>query len=144
MWKGSFSISMQNWDHLLKDKVILLGITIDNKLPFEALIENLCKRASYKLYVLPRMRKFLTVIQDKILGFSFVNSQFNYCAMKWCSTVKRRKLDWKKSVKPTRIFLQTMMKLVFMRTIYSFKRLKYLSHPVNYTCSLCGGFSRIL
>ena len=144
MWKGSFSISMQNWDELLKDKVILLGITIDNKLPFEALIENLCKRASYKLYVLPRMRKFLTVIQDKILGFSFVNSQFNYCAIKWCSTVKRRKLDWKKSVKPTRIIFQTMMKLVFMRTIYSFKRLKYLNRPVNYTCSLCGGFSRIL
>ena len=90
------------------------------------------------------MRKFLTVIQDKILGFSFVNSQFNYCAMTWCSTVKRRKLDWKKSVKPTRIIFQTMMKLVFMRTIYSFKRLKYLSHPVNYTYSLCGGFSRIL
>ena len=132
MWKGRFSISMQNWDHLPKDKVILLGITIDYKVTFEALIENFCKRASYKLYVLPRIRKFLTVIQDKILGFSFVNSQFNYCAIKWCSKVKRR------------IFLQTMMKLVFMRTIYSFKRLKYLNRQANYTFSLFGGFSRIL
>ena len=32
-----------------KDKVVLLGITIDNKLTFEAHIENFCKTASYKL-----------------------------------------------------------------------------------------------
>ena len=29
-----------------KDKVVLLGITIDNKLIFEAHIENLCKKAT--------------------------------------------------------------------------------------------------
>ena len=32
-----------------KDKVVLLGITIDNKLTFEAHVENLCKKASYKI-----------------------------------------------------------------------------------------------
>ena len=32
-----------------KDKVVLLGITIDNKLTFEAYVENLCKKASYKI-----------------------------------------------------------------------------------------------
>ena len=33
-------------------KVVLLGITIENKLTFEAHIENLCKKALYKLWAL--------------------------------------------------------------------------------------------
>ena len=31
-----------------KEKVVLLGITIDNKLTYEAHLENLCKKASHK------------------------------------------------------------------------------------------------
>ena len=37
--------------------VILLGITIDNKLVFQKGIENLCRTPQYKLYVLTRIRK---------------------------------------------------------------------------------------
>ena len=42
-----------------KGKIILLGTTLDNKLTFEVHIENLCKKASYKLWALQRVRKFL-------------------------------------------------------------------------------------
>ena len=38
-----------------KDKVVLLGITINNKLTFEAHTENICKKASCRLQ---RIRKF--------------------------------------------------------------------------------------
>ena len=44
----------------------------------EAHIENHCKKASYKLYALENIRKFLTVMQAKALASSFVCSQFGY------------------------------------------------------------------
>ena len=44
----------------------------------EAHIENHCKKASYKLYALENIRKFLTVRQAKALASSFVCSQFGY------------------------------------------------------------------
>ena len=63
-----------------KDKVVLLEITIDNKVTFEDHVRNLCKKASCKSWALHRIRKFLTVMEAKALSSSFVNSQFNYCA----------------------------------------------------------------
>ena len=43
------------------NEVILLGITIDNKLVFKKRIENLCRTAQYKLRTLTRIRKYLTL-----------------------------------------------------------------------------------
>ena len=40
------------------DDILLLGITIDKKLTFKQHIENLCRKAQYKLYALRRIRKF--------------------------------------------------------------------------------------
>ena len=82
-----------------KDKVVLLGIIIDNELTFEAHIDNLCKKASYKLWALQRIRKFLTVMQAKALASSFVNSQFNYCAIVWMFCSRSRNKDWKIFIK---------------------------------------------
>ena len=39
------------------NEVILLGITIDNKLVFQKDIENLCRTPQYKRCVLTRIRK---------------------------------------------------------------------------------------
>ena len=64
---------------------------MDNKLTFEAHIENLCKKASYKLWALQRTRKLLTVIQAKTLASSFVNRQFNYCAIVWMFCSRKSK-----------------------------------------------------
>ena len=50
------------------DGVLLLGITIEKKLTFKQHIENLCRKAQYKLHVLRRMRNFLTIKNVKILG----------------------------------------------------------------------------
>ena len=42
-------------------EIELLGIVIDNQLKCKKHIEDLCKKASFKLHVLRRIRKFLTV-----------------------------------------------------------------------------------
>ena len=77
-----------------KDKIVLLGITIDDKLTFEAHVENFCKKGSCKLWALQRIRRFLTVTQAKALASSFVNSQFNYCAIVLMFCSRKSKL-WK-------------------------------------------------
>ena len=60
-------------------KIELLGSVIDNQLKFEKHIENLCKKASFKLHALRRIRKFWTVEKARILA----NSQFNYAPLIW-------------------------------------------------------------
>ena len=58
-------------------KVVLLGITIDNLLIFNKYIDNLCRTANYKLHVLRRIRKYLSLEKAKLLCNAFINSQFN-------------------------------------------------------------------
>ena len=64
-------------------EIELLGIVIDNQLKFQKHIENLCKKASFKLHALRRIRKFLTVEKARILANAFINSQFNYAFLIW-------------------------------------------------------------
>ena len=61
----------------------MLGITIDKKLTFKHHVENLCRKAQYKLHTLRRIRKFLTTQKAKILGNAFIGSQFNYTPLLW-------------------------------------------------------------
>ena len=46
--------------------VELLGLTIDNRLTFKDHINMLCRRASYKLHALRRIRKYLTLEKSKL------------------------------------------------------------------------------
>ena len=65
------------------NEIIILGITIDNKLVFQKHIENLCRTAQYKLHALTRIRKHLTLDKAILLGNTFINSQFNYARLIW-------------------------------------------------------------
>ena len=58
-------------------KAVLLGITIDNLLTFNEHIYDLCHTANYKLHVLRRIRKYLSLEKAKFLCNAFINSQFN-------------------------------------------------------------------
>ena len=71
---GKFQFMILNWENHRRQRmvinsitvkesneVILLGITIDNKLVFINHIENLCRTAQYKLYGLTGIRKYLTL-----------------------------------------------------------------------------------
>ena len=63
--------------------VELLGITIDDILTFNEHINNLCRKATYKLYALRKIRKYLTQYQAKLLYNAFINSQFIYAPIIW-------------------------------------------------------------
>ena len=54
-------------------EIELLGIVIDNQLKFKKHIDNLCKKVSFKLHALRRIRKFLTVEKTRILANVFIN-----------------------------------------------------------------------
>ena len=69
-------------------KIERLGIVIDNQLKFKKHIENLCKKASFKLHALRRIRTFLTVKKARILVNAFINSQFNYAPLIWLFSSK--------------------------------------------------------
>ena len=65
------------------DDVLLLGIKIDKKLTLKQHVENLGRKAQYKLHALRRMRKFLTTGNFKMLGNAFIDSHFNYAPLLW-------------------------------------------------------------
>ena len=90
--KFQFIILGNTGSHILKigditiksaSSVTLLGITIDSKLNFKEHINNIVKKAYYKLYALRRLRKFLTLEKAKILACSMIESQFAYCPLIW-------------------------------------------------------------
>ena len=64
-------------------EVKLLGITIDYDLKFKKHINELCGKASYNLYVLQRIRRYLSVDKAKLLANAFTDSQFNYAPLIW-------------------------------------------------------------
>ena len=55
----------------------LLGLTIDKELNFSKHIDKLCRNAQYKLHALRRIRKYLSLEKAKMLGNTFIDSQFN-------------------------------------------------------------------
>ena len=75
--------------------VTLLGITIDSKLNFKEHLNNIVKRAYYKLYALRRIRKFLTLEKAKILACSMIETQFAYCPLIWmfCSKIDMQRVE---------------------------------------------------
>ena len=65
------------------DGVTLLGVKIDKKLTFKKHIDNLVRKAQYKLHALWRIREFLTTEKSKILGNAFIDNKFSYAPLIW-------------------------------------------------------------
>ena len=64
-------------------EVMLLGVKIDKQLNFKSHIEELCRKAAYKLDALRSVRKYLIVEKAKLLANAFINSQFTYAPLIW-------------------------------------------------------------
>ena len=62
-------------------EVKLLGITVDYDLKFKKHINELRRKASYKLHALQRIRRFLSVEKAKLLANACHDSQFNYAPL---------------------------------------------------------------
>ena len=69
-------------------EVKLLGITIDYELEFKKHINALCRKVSYKLHALQRIRKYSSVDKARLLFNAFIDSQFNYAPLIWMFTGK--------------------------------------------------------
>ena len=70
-------------------KVVLLGLTIDNRLTSKDYVDVFCSTANYKLHELRSIRKYLTLKKPKLLYNAFVNGQFKYVLVIWFSVVKK-------------------------------------------------------
>ena len=51
---------------------------------------NYCKKASYKLHALRRLRLYLTVDKARLLAISFIDNHFNYAPLIWMFAGKAR------------------------------------------------------
>ena len=65
------------------NQIKLLGITVDNELKFKKHMEDLCKKASYKLHALRRIRRYLTVEKARTLTNAFTDRKFKYAPLIW-------------------------------------------------------------
>ena len=70
----SFVLNLGNKKIESSTEITLLGVKIDKQLKFKSHIEELCRKASYKLHALRRIRKYLTVEKAKLLANAFINS----------------------------------------------------------------------
>ena len=66
-----------------RSEVKLLGIIIDDKLPFTTQIENLCSTSSNHFRALERIRKCLSSEQAKHISEAYIISTFTYCPLIW-------------------------------------------------------------
>ena len=83
------------------EKVVLLGLTIDNQLTFKDHVDTLHSTANYKLHALRRIRKYLTLEKAKLLYNAFMNNQFNDVPVIWMFCRKKDYLKLKISnIKP--------------------------------------------
>ena len=60
-----------------------MGVIIDKNFIIKKHIDNLVRKAQYKLHALRRIRKFLTVGKAKKVGNAFIDSHFNYAPLIW-------------------------------------------------------------
>ena len=79
--RQSIILNINNIKIRESSNVVLLGLTIDNRLTFKDHINILTRRASFKLHALRRIRKYLTTDKAKLLYNAFINSQFNYASI---------------------------------------------------------------
>ena len=87
--RQSIILSINNMKIRESSNVVLLGLTIDNRLTFKDHIHILCRRASFKLHALRKIRKHLTIDKTKLLYNAFINSRFNYASLVWMFSHKQ-------------------------------------------------------
>ena len=82
--RQSVILNINNMKIRESSSVVLLGLTIDNRLTFKDYINILCCRASFKFRALRRIRKYLTTDKAILLLYNaFINSQINYASIIW-------------------------------------------------------------
>ena len=63
----------------IKDRVKVLGVTLDKKLSFSSFINSTCAKSYYHLRKIRSIRNFLSFDVTKLLILTFVISRLDYC-----------------------------------------------------------------
>ena len=87
--RQSIILNINNIKIRESSSVVLLDLTIDNRLTFKDHVNILCRRDSFKLNALRRTRKYLTSDKAKLLYNAFINSQFNYASIIWMFVISK-------------------------------------------------------
>ena len=82
-------MNIANKNIISQTEIVLLGITIDNKLSFSNHIKRICKSANNKLCAILRLRNYMSVAQTKLLINAHVLSYFYYCPLIWMFCLKK-------------------------------------------------------
>ena len=98
-------------------------MNIANKLTFKSHIDNLCRTAHFKLHALRRIRKYLSLEKAKVLGNSFIESQFNYGSLVWMFCRKNS------YIKIQKLHLKTLR--VIYQSNESYERLLEISNKLS-------------
>ena len=93
--KNRFKYSLKTGSTSVKEYELLV-ITIDKALNFKKHIGNLCRTAQYKLHILRRIRKYLTLDKAKLLSNAFIDSHCNYALLAWMFSYKTTYLKMQK------------------------------------------------
>ena len=72
----SYVLNIDGTEITSTDEVTLLGVSNDNKLIFKDYIDELCRKTSYKLRALRRIRPFLSKEKARLLGNVFIVSSY--------------------------------------------------------------------
>ena len=80
----SFNLNVAGKVILSSIEVKLLEITINYELKFKKHINELCRKASYKLYALQRIRRYLSVGKVRLLANAFIDIQLSAFNMDVC------------------------------------------------------------
>ena len=69
------------------EEVDLIEIFMDNNLSLKTHIENICRKAKYKLHALQLMRKYLSTDKAKTICNVFMNSQLYVINLDVCREI---------------------------------------------------------
>mgnify|MGYP000604107356 FL=1 len=87
-------IQLNNNQVDLSSEEKLLGVTIDSGLSFDSHINNVLKKCNSLLYLLSRIKMFLTVPMRKLFFNAYILPHLDYCCIIWgtCSASQEQKL----------------------------------------------------
>ena len=73
----------------IQDEMVVLGITIDNKLKFEGQIRKICRKVNQQVSALNHLKKILPFELRIDIYCAFIALHFNYCSESWHHCGKR-------------------------------------------------------
>ena len=79
----------------LSNEIKLFGVTIDNKLKFDAHIVSVCRKVGGQVNALNRLKNILPVKTKEALYLAFILPNFYYCGQVWhhCGARNSKKLE---------------------------------------------------